>query len=323
MNNLTIVMYHYVRDLKNSRYPDIKGLDINLFKEQINYMRKHYHIITMEEVTYSIDNQVKIPDKSALLTFDDAYSDHYNNVFPILDKYKLQGSFYAPSKAITEHTLLDVNKIHFILASVEDKLDLVNDLKELVRVYQKEYQLEDFDYYYKKLAQASRLDTKDIMFIKRLLQVELVEELRLKIIDYLFQKYIGISENSFSRELYMNEDQLKHMLSSGQHIGNHGYNHYYWNSLNNEEISKELDLSISFLETLGVDMNNWTFCYPYGSYDSQSIDMLNKRGCKLAMTTEVDIAKTDKNSRFIMPRLDTNDLPNNHSAPPNHWYFKG
>ena len=39
MDNLTIVMYHYVRDLNNSRYPDIKGLDINLFKEQINYMR--------------------------------------------------------------------------------------------------------------------------------------------------------------------------------------------------------------------------------------------------------------------------------------------
>ena len=62
-------MFHYVRDLKNSRYPDIKGLDINLFKEQIDYMRKHYHIITMEEVIYSIDNQVKIPDKSVLLTF--------------------------------------------------------------------------------------------------------------------------------------------------------------------------------------------------------------------------------------------------------------
>ena len=93
MSNLTIVMYHYVRDLKNSRYPDIKGLDINLFKEQIDYMRKHYHIITMEEVIHSIDNQVKIPGKSVLLTFDDAYSDQYSNVFPILDKYKIRGSF--------------------------------------------------------------------------------------------------------------------------------------------------------------------------------------------------------------------------------------
>ena len=322
MNNLTIVMYHYVRDLKNSRYPDIKGLDINLFKKQINYMRKHYHIITMEEVIYSIDNQVKIPEKSVLLTFDDAYSDHYNNVFPILDKYKLQGSFYAPSKAITEHTVLDVNKIHFILASTEDKINLVNELKELVKFYQKEYQLEDFDYYYKKLAQASRLDTKDVIFIKRLLQVELVEDLRIKIVDTLFEKYIGVSEDAFSRELYMNEEQLKHMLRSGQHIGNHGYNHYWWNSLNEKEMSQELDLSIRFLEKIGVDMNNWTACYPYGSYDDQSIKMLKERGCKLAVTTEVDIATTNKDTRFIMPRLDTNDIPKDSNANVNEWYEK-
>jgi peptidoglycan/xylan/chitin deacetylase (PgdA/CDA1 family) len=297
MNNLTIVMYHYVRDLKNSRYPDIKGLDINLFKKQINYMRKHYHIITMEEVI--------------------------NNVFPILDKYKLQGSFYAPSKAITEHTVLDVNKIHFILASTEDKINLVNELKELVKFYQKEYQLEDFDYYYKKLAQASRLDTKDVIFIKRLLQVELVEDLRIKIVDTLFEKYIEVSEDAFSRELYMNEEQLKHMLRSGQHIGNHGYNHYWWNSLNEKEMSQELDLSISFLEKIGVDMNNWTACYPYGSYDDQSIKMLKERGCKLALTTEVDIATTSKDTRFIMPRLDTNDIPKNQNEKTNDWYNKG
>jgi peptidoglycan/xylan/chitin deacetylase (PgdA/CDA1 family) len=323
MNNLTIVMYHYVRDLKNSRYPHIKGLDINLFKEQIDYMRKHYHIITMEEVIHSIDNQVNIPDKSVLLTFDDAYSDHYTRVFPILDKYNLQGSFYTPSKAVTEHTVLDVNKIHFILASVEDKLNIVSDLKELVTHYQKEYQLEDFDYYYKKLAQYHRYDTKEVLFIKRLLQVELVEELRLKLVDTLFEKYIGMSEDAFSRELYMNEEQLKHMLRSGQHIGNHGYNHYWWNSLTKEEMSKELDLSISFLENLGVDMTNWTACYPYGSYDDQSIKMLEERGCKLAVTTEVDIATTTKNTRFIMPRLDTNDIPKNKNEKTNEWYNKG
>ena len=323
MNKLTIVMYHYVRDIKNSRYPDIKALDITLFNEQIDYLRKHYHIITMEEVIYSIDNQVKIPDKSVLLTFDDGYSDQYTNALPILDKYKLQGSFFTPSKAITENTVLDVHKIHFILASVEDKLNLVNELKELMKFYQNEYQLEDFDYYYKKLAQASRLDTKEVMFIKRLLQVELVEELRINIVDTLFEKYIGMSENAFSRELYMNEEQLKHMLRSGHHIGNHGYNHYWWNSLNREEMSQELDLSISFLEKLGVDMNNWTACYPYGSYDNQSIEMLRERGCKLALTSEVNIATTNKNTRFIMPRLDTNEIPKDKNEKTNDWYNKG
>ena len=313
-------MYHYVRDLKNSKFPGLKGLDLDLFREQIGYIRKHYHVITMEEVIHSIDNQVKIPSKSVLLTFDDAYSDHYMNVFPILDKYQLQGSFYPPAKAIAENTILDVNKIQFILASVQNKSDIVSDLKNLLKVYKKEYQLQDFEFYYKKLAFASKIDTDEVIFIKRMLQVELIEELRIKIVDNLFQKYIGMSEGSFNRELYMNEEQLKHMLRSGHHIGSHGYNHYWWNSLTKEEMREELDLSIVFLNKIGVDMNNWTACYPYGSYDDQSIEMLQERGCKLAVTTEVDIATTNKNTRFIMPRLDTNDMSKDQNPATNDLY---
>lgn len=39
MKELTIVMYHYVRDLKNSRYPNIKGMDVGLFEQQIQFFR--------------------------------------------------------------------------------------------------------------------------------------------------------------------------------------------------------------------------------------------------------------------------------------------
>lgn len=30
---LYIAMYHYTRDLKHSRYPEIKGLDVPLFRQ--------------------------------------------------------------------------------------------------------------------------------------------------------------------------------------------------------------------------------------------------------------------------------------------------
>ncbi len=63
--------------------------------------------------------------------------------------------------------------------------------------------------------------------------------------------------------------------------------------------------------------------YPYGSFDDQSIQMLKKRGCKLALTTEVAIASTNQDMRFVMPRIDTNDLPKNQNAEKNHWYSKG
>jgi peptidoglycan/xylan/chitin deacetylase (PgdA/CDA1 family) len=313
-------MYHYVRDLKNSQYPDLRALDINLFIEQIHYLKKYYQFISMEELIDCIENNSNVPKKSILLTFDDAYSDHYKNVFPILDQLNIQGSFYAPSKAISENLVLDVNKIHFVLASVDDKSILVNDLKILIQDYKEEYELDDFDSYYRKLAQYDRMDSKEVIFIKRLLQVELDEIVRNKIVDKLFKKYIGMSETAFSRDLYMNEAQLSHMQRNGHHIGSHGHDHYWWNSLSEEELSLELDLSLKFLKRIGVDIDNWTACYPYGSFDDQAINMLEKKGCKLALTTEVNIASINKNNRFVMPRLDTNDIPKDRNAEPNQWY---
>lgn len=55
--DLTVVMYHYVRDLKNSRYPQIKGLQTELFKEQIEYMKRHYHFVTVEDVIRTLNGE--------------------------------------------------------------------------------------------------------------------------------------------------------------------------------------------------------------------------------------------------------------------------
>lgn len=307
MNDLTVVMYHYIRDISNSRYPNIKALDIKIFEKHIKYLRKNYYFITIEEIIYCIKENKSIP-KSVLLTFDDAYTDHYTNVFPILDKYNIKGCFYAPIKAISKHKVLDVNKIHFILASCKNLKLLIKNLFLIFEQYKKEYKLFDFNHYYKKLAISNRFDTKEVIFFKRLLQVELPESLREKILNKLFEIYVGIPESIFSKELYMNENQLKHMIGNGMHIGNHGYNHYWWESINNEQLNKELDLSLHFLTKLGVDMNNWTACYPYGSYNSQTINILEERNCSLAFTTEAKVASLQNNHKLKIPRLDANDI---------------
>lgn len=48
MGKLFVVMYHYTRDLKHSRYPEIKGLDVSLFREQIEFMKQQFNIVSME-----------------------------------------------------------------------------------------------------------------------------------------------------------------------------------------------------------------------------------------------------------------------------------
>ena len=96
-------MYHYVRDLENSRYPSIKGLSTTHFVKQIEYLHSIYNIVSMEEVIDSIENNSKLPSNAVVLTFDDGYVDHYLNAFPVLDRLGIQGSFYIPVKPVLEH----------------------------------------------------------------------------------------------------------------------------------------------------------------------------------------------------------------------------
>lgn len=321
-------MYHYVRDLKNSRYPEIKGCDIKLFKEQISFLKKHYRFVTVEDVLDAYYNERSLPEHSVLLTFDDAYKDHFDYVFPILVHEKIQGAFFPPVKAVTEHTVLDVNKIHFILAAtpIERMEVLLNEIRLLLKNYRNEFALDSYDAYYNKLAIASRFDTKEVIFVKRLLQVELPEQLRKIISDKLFAKIVGVDEASFSRELYMSIDQIKCMVDCGMHIGSHGYDHYWLSSLSKEKQEFEIAKSIEFIGMVGEDPKNWTICYPYGDYNEDTITLLKQHGCKMGLTTDVNIANlSDKanDSIFKLPRLDTNDLPKDRMAVVNDWYLKG
>ena len=309
MNSVMFVMYHYVRDLEDSRYPLIKGLSTVDFIKQIEYLHKKYRIISMEEVIYSIDNNRTLPNNSVVLTFDDGYIDHYLNVFPVLDRLGIQGSFFIPVRPVVERIVLNDNKIQFILSSSDDSMSVINDIKNLLK--KDSYFIDDFDNYYKKIAIPSSYDSGDIIFIKRMLQTELPEGIRNKIVDKLFNKYVGVKESVFSKELYVNEEQVNHMRRNNMHIGIHGYNHYWWSKMDRVQLEKEIDLSLDFISEIGMDMDNWTACYPHGSYDKQVVDVLEEKGCKLALTIEDGVARVSKKSRFLFPRIDTINIPIN------------
>ena len=318
-------MYHYVRELPHTRYPQIKGLLTSLFKEQLSYLEKYYQFVTVEDCINACYSGTDFPSNAVLLTFDDGYLDHYTNVYPILKEKGIQGAFFPPAKAILENKVLDVNKLHFLLASGKSTNDILNDIFKCLRKYRKEYCLESDDYYFSKFAKANLVDSKEIAFIKYLLQAGLEEKLRQLIIDKLFFEYIDADEETFSKKLYMSIDQLQLMAQNGMHIGSHGYTHCWMNKLSPSLQEQEIDLSLNFLKKVGMPIDNWVMCYPFGAYDNSLIEILKKKNCKLAITsTSVNqgIAILDSENRFTLGRLDTNDLPKMANAKANAWTEK-
>ena len=319
---LTVVMYHYVRDLAHSRYPGIKGLETSRFRGQLGYLRRHYRLVAMEQVLDALDGKAELPERAALLTFDDGYADHFRQVFPILDELGIRGAFYPPVLAITRHRVLQPNKIHFILAANPDVAGLVKRVFGYLDQYRDEYHLDSNEHYYQTLAKPNRWDPAEVIFIKRLFQRELPRDLREKVLTPLLEQSVGAREDAFSRELYMSVDQIKTLIRHGMHVGAHGQDHDWLSALDPAAQAVEIDESVRFLRQVGADVANWTMCYPYGDYNAVTLNLLGNRGCKLGLTCVPEVASVTPEARLTMPRLDTNDLPCSADAPANAWCAK-
>lgn len=305
---INIVMYHYTRDLIHNRYPKIKGLDVSLFKKQLEFFKSKCNPITMEQLIESLNGGFEIPHNAVLFTFDDGYIDNYTYALPLLKDFGMQGSFFIPGKTFQTHQLLDVNKIHYILACA-DIDSLLKDVINRMDYYRGgEFEYEDTDILYNKYAVANRFDNEKIIFIKRMLQTVLPEKLRNIISSEVFKKYIGVSEEALAYELYMTPEQIGMLKREGMFIGIHGYDHYWLGNLSNDEMKKDIDLALAALSNY-IDKNAWVINYPYGNYSDLVIDYVKTKGCIAGLTTEVRAANIDLENRYLLPRLDCNDFP--------------
>ena len=310
MSKLTIVMYHYVRDLRNSAFPQIKGLDISSFRRQIDFLQAEYSFISMRDLMACIKNSKPLPENACWLTFDDGYRDHYEFVFPELASRRIEGAFFPPVKPVAEREMLDVNKIHFILANVANVGMLVADLRELYLGNDlSQITGKTFDEYWNVFAKPSRFDTADVVFVKRMLQFVLPENWRGQFSDILFKKHVSTDTYAFADDLYMSPSHLSEMVEAGMYVGSHGYRHLWLGKEAHLTQSEEIQKSLAFLKSIGASTDDWVMCYPYGDYNNETLEILREKGCFVGLTTKVGVADLQHHPHLELPRMDTNDLP--------------
>jgi len=313
--SLTIVMYHYVRPIAGSRYPRIKGLEVRDFEGQLEYLQRHYAVVSMQQVLEAAAGGMPLPPAPALLTFDDGYTDHHAHVFPTLHQRGLSGVFFPPVRAIRDRVMLDVNKIHFVLQAKEDLADVIALIDSEVvslglgvpAVFHGEYR------------KPSRYDTGDTMYVKRMLQFALPEAERARIVHSLFSKFVTADERAFADELYATQANWREMIEAGMTVGGHGFAHCWLNKLTPEAQRDEISQSHDWLNALGACREHFVFCYPYGGYNQHTKEILQERGCAAAFTTKIGLATVENDGMLDLQRLDTNDLPRIGDAPIADW----
>jgi peptidoglycan/xylan/chitin deacetylase (PgdA/CDA1 family) len=314
-----IIMYHYVRDLQHTRYPRIKALQLSAFEGQLEYLARHHTFVSDRDVLEAWKGGRPLAKGAVLLSFDDGLSDHFEVVFPLLDRKGIPACFFPTARAVLEHRVLDVHKIHFILASAPGSPELAQALERELEAARVSHGLAQVAEYRHRVMGDHRYDDPDTVFVKRILQRELPDPLRGEIVDRLFERYVGIEDSVFARELYLNVEQMRTLVRHGMSVGGHGYRHLWMDRLGEADRQEEILRSRELVRVAGGNPDAWSLCYPYGGQDAELRARLPAHGCVLGLGTEVALASPDRHDVLNLPRLDTNDIPCVPAAPPSRW----
>ena len=100
-----ILMYHYV----SVPPPDADKYRLDLsvtpanFDAQMEYLTlEGYHPVRVSDLAEFLTNGTPLPTKPIVITFDDGYSDNYQNAFPILKKYKFPATFFVITQYVDD-----------------------------------------------------------------------------------------------------------------------------------------------------------------------------------------------------------------------------
>jgi len=297
--DLTVMMYHYVRDPGDSAEAGsgIPGMSVKDFESQLDDLSRQYTFISWLDLRAALQEQKPLPDSACLLTFDDGVRDHYVNVFRILHKRNLSGLFFALNRIDTDGLVL-AHKIHFLLA----KLGL-NQLREEIWKQLNAAQRERFTEAAKgyQLKYPSTSEDGYINLLKAVLQRDLSNEVD-PLLGNLFETHVG-SEKEIARSYYLNLEQMREMTSGGMHFGGHSQSHPWFDWIDAEARTAEIKASAELLQK--IESEPWAFAFPYGGLAEDAPRILKAHGFIAAFTTQTQLQHADP---FWIGRLDGEEV---------------
>ena len=316
---LTVVMYHYVRPEPGPGEPRLIGLTPAVFEGQLDYIARHYEVVSLREVFAAQAGGDPLPERPCLLTFDDGLADHARHVAPILAERGWSGVFFASAGAVLGGRMLVVHRIHHLLAGAyADPRPLVRELKAAIHE-RSGPGMPAVDELVKQWWRPNRFDPPEINFIKRTLQRGLPITVAEEVTAHLFARRVSADEADFARTFYLGEADLRYLVDMGMDVGGHGVDHAWLDSLTPAEQEIHVRGSIAMIRrAYGALPDAWSFAYPYGGYDATTLELLERYGCRLAFTVETGLADAST-PRLEVPRLDTKDLPFHADAEVSEW----
>jgi peptidoglycan/xylan/chitin deacetylase (PgdA/CDA1 family) len=306
----TIVFYHYVRDVARTAFPRINALAVDEFTAQLDWLQEHFDVVDGPAFEDAVVHGRGFARPSALLTFDDGFTDHYEHVFPLLRRRGLGGIFFLSGATIGPRPrLLNVHRTHFLLSAL--------GAERFSREAGAALQAEGVSVSGSAGREGVyRYDEAPDVRIKRILNYEAPYPVVERTLAALFERHVGPSE-PFARALYLSAAQVGEMAAGGMTFGFHTETHPVLSRLDGDGQLAELQRGVALIREL-TGQRTASLCYPYGfphTYNADTLRLVEACGYSMAFNTVRREARCGDDPRYELPRFDTRDLPRAHEVP--------
>jgi peptidoglycan/xylan/chitin deacetylase (PgdA/CDA1 family) len=302
MPGLTVVMYHYVRDLPNTKFPKLKGMLREDFRQQVADLSQTYEMATLESSLAYLAGAYQPSRTMCLLTFDDGLKEHYTEVLPVLAENHVQGVFFLITRCMEDRAVAPVHMNHFLMADLEWDVYKNAFLEQIAAEDSSALATSGNE---AQVARTYPWDTPEVAQFKYLFNFVLDAATRDRIVQKLFEQYFG-SEKKFADELYLSWDDARTMQTAGMVMGGHTHQHMPLSRLVDPELDADLRVCRTLLDKNLHAQPAWPFSYPYGKNDSfnrSTVEKLMSLGFDCSFATESGM-NYPHGDRFAICRID-------------------
>lgn len=290
-NGLYCFNYHRIGDCTLTPFdPNIYSCSVEQFKKQLQFIKKHFQVITLDEALLLTESKLPLNKRYALLTFDDGYVDNFEEAYPVLKEEGISAVFFIPTDYVDSDLIPWWDEIAWMLKNTTKK----------------EFCFGKERTFYLNNSVLDKVIRNFLTVIKS--DLRSMDDKMLELKEKLDCEY---TVNPKDKSLFVSWEQIKEMKTGGMAIGSHTCSHRILTHIDKENQLLELEQSKQCLEQhLGCNIDS--VAYPVGQSNTFNDDicrMTEKLGYKMGFSFTNAINDLPVESTYRISRLGVDNHP--------------
>lgn len=286
---ISILMYHGVTVTHDPVANfDQKHIEFQRFEKQIQYLKRYYSIISLEDFMKWKNNEGNsLPSNPLVITFDDGYQNNYTQLFSVLKKYNAPATIFLPTLNIFQQGIGWFDTVAYCIAKTK---------KIFINIENKEYPLVTMQQRIQAVINLKRL-SRYLRYRKKILA------------QVISQTEINVNKCNNKDFLFLSWEQCREMQKYKISFGSHSASHEIMTALNKKELYREMKNSKNIIQKeLGSCL---FFSYPFGEHNELVRKILWETGYIAGLTTTYgkNTKNTDSAQLYRIPINNIYNLP--------------